>query len=423
MRITELALLICLTTACTIGFTPESTDSPATLGDSTDTIDERPEVVDADGDGYEAGADDCDDIDPTVNVGEAERCDDGIDDDCDGAIDEGCEEASGPVDADGDGYTDMLDCDDGDATVNPGALEICGDRVDNNCDGDLDEEDEVACPADADGDGWEAEDDCDDVNDTVHPYATEQCNDLDDDCDGEIDEDAADADTWYLDADGDGYGDETSTLAACDTPALYVSASPEFDCDDLDASSSPTGTETCDEADNDCDGEVDGEVCIQTISVTYDAWTTAMYPTHSGGDCEYAANCTASFELSQRVSTAAITGEVIGEWLESVADYTAASLYYSEVLYEAPSGCTIVAVRDASGTELAAGDSDTVSVSYSDSDHSADYLYPGGFCAVMVAICDTDGDDACNNTSDDNALRSVEFEPVEIDLTGSRCVP
>ena len=29
------------------------------------------------------------------------------------------------------------------------------------------------------------------------------------------------------------------------------------DCDDLDASSYPGGTEVCDDADNDCDGEID----------------------------------------------------------------------------------------------------------------------------------------------------------------------
>ena len=42
------------------------------------------------------------------------------------------------VDGDGDGYTDCdLDCDDEDATTNPGAADIC-DGVDNNCDGVVD---------------------------------------------------------------------------------------------------------------------------------------------------------------------------------------------------------------------------------------------------------------------------------------------
>lgn len=46
-------------------------------------------------------------------------------------------------DADGDGYTDAscggTDCDDGDSSVNPGAIEVCGDSIDNNCDGTVDE--------------------------------------------------------------------------------------------------------------------------------------------------------------------------------------------------------------------------------------------------------------------------------------------
>ena len=50
-------------------------------------------------------------------------------------------------DADGDGYhtvvipgaTEGIDCDDGNASVNPGASEIHGDLIDNDCDGDIDE--------------------------------------------------------------------------------------------------------------------------------------------------------------------------------------------------------------------------------------------------------------------------------------------
>jgi len=41
-----------------------------------------------------------------------------------------------PVDGDGDGWTADEDCDDGDASINPGAKEVCGDAVDNDCDGD-----------------------------------------------------------------------------------------------------------------------------------------------------------------------------------------------------------------------------------------------------------------------------------------------
>ena len=62
--------------------------------------------------------------------------------------------------------------------------------------------------------------------------------------------------TWNLDADGDGFGG-TATLEACEAPAGYVDNSD--DCDDLDASAFPGGSEVCDGVDNDCDGSVDNE--------------------------------------------------------------------------------------------------------------------------------------------------------------------
>jgi hypothetical protein len=43
------------------------------------------------------------------------------------------------IDADGDGYEAIKDCDDTDAQINFGASEICGDSKDNNCDGVVDE--------------------------------------------------------------------------------------------------------------------------------------------------------------------------------------------------------------------------------------------------------------------------------------------
>lgn len=66
-----------------------------------------------------------------------------------------------PIDADGDGYTDDIDCDDRpdgadgisgtpDDGINiyPGAIEICGDGIDQDCDGS-----DLVCAADSDGDG------------------------------------------------------------------------------------------------------------------------------------------------------------------------------------------------------------------------------------------------------------------------------
>ena len=100
------------------------------------------------------------------------------------------------------------------------------------------------------------DEDCDDNDATVNLGEIEVCDDLDNDCDGEIDgEDAAGASTWYADTDGDGFGDEDSTLDACTAPSGYVSDS--TDCDDSTDDANPDEFELCDGIDNDCDGGTD----------------------------------------------------------------------------------------------------------------------------------------------------------------------
>jgi len=134
--------------------------------------------------------------------------------------------------------------------------EIPYDGQDQDCDG--------ADLTDVDGDGYHAVivggEDCDDQDPEVRPGVAEVCNGIDDDCDGIIDaqdEDVADASTWYADSDGDGYGDDASTMAACDQPSGYVADS--SDCDDADAQVNPAATEICNGADDDCDGLTDGQ--------------------------------------------------------------------------------------------------------------------------------------------------------------------
>ncbi|MBU0607830.1 MAG: putative metal-binding motif-containing protein, partial [Armatimonadetes bacterium] len=81
-----------------------------------DTGDDDTASVDADQDGFNEVVD-CDDTDPQTYPGAAELCD-GVDNDCDGAV-QGDE-----VDADGDTYLACADCDDGDALTFPGAAEL-----------------------------------------------------------------------------------------------------------------------------------------------------------------------------------------------------------------------------------------------------------------------------------------------------------
>ena len=277
--------------------------------DEDDAVDASTWYADSDGDGYgdpnetsmacsqpvgsTADASDCDDDDAAINPEASEQCD-GVDNDCDDEIDESDADDASTwyADADGDGFGDVdsttlacappsgytidsSDCDDGDAAINPVATELC-DGVDNDCDGDTDEadaDDASTWYADADGDrygdaatstvacdqpsGYLGDDsDCDDSDASVNPAASELCDGVDNDCDGDTDEaDAADASTWYADADGDSYGDAATSTAACDQPTGYLDDA--TDCDDGDASINPAASELCDGADNDCDGDTD----------------------------------------------------------------------------------------------------------------------------------------------------------------------
>ena len=262
MRFTLLAPSILLALAACVPTTPKSDD----VEDSaTDTLGAPAEDEDNDGFlSHLAGGSDCDDEDASVNPAAEEVCD-GVDNNCDGSIDDGLS-VSYWADGDGDGFgageplitceppgagwaTAEGDCDDADPTAFPGADVACED-ADKNCDG-------LADNIDGDTDGFAGCEECDDTQAGTFPGAVETCDDVDQDCDGQIDEDAADAAIWRQDDDGDGFGDASVTLAACDQPEGYVSD--DADCDDADATISPDGVEVCDGLDNDCDGEIDGE--------------------------------------------------------------------------------------------------------------------------------------------------------------------
>ncbi|NNV58045.1 S8 family serine peptidase, partial [Limnovirga soli] len=79
--------------------------------------------------------------------------------------------------------------------------------------------------------------DCNDLNASIQPGAPEVCDGIDNNCDGQVDEGFPDI-TYYRDADGDGYGNPlVTTTAKCATPAGYVTNS--TDCDDQNASVHP----------------------------------------------------------------------------------------------------------------------------------------------------------------------------------------
>jgi len=173
---------------------------------------------------------------------------------------------SGLTDNDGDGSFPPFDCDDNDASVFPGAQEVC-DGLDNDCDGTVDEL-TFTYYTDADGDGYGVSGtgvqgdcdqppntatqsgDCDDANGTVYPGALELCDGLDNDCNGEVDDNAGEL--YFTDADGDGYGLPTSAVYSCApiSGAVLVGG----DCDDTDAAINPGAADPCDALDQDCSG-------------------------------------------------------------------------------------------------------------------------------------------------------------------------
>ena len=95
--------------------------------------------------------------------------------------------------------------------------------------------------------------DCDDDDASIHPDATETCNEIDDDCDGQVDEGVQT--TYYRDADEDGFGTADDTIQACEPPTGYITDN--TDCDDDDDTVHPGANEINDNIDNNCDGEID----------------------------------------------------------------------------------------------------------------------------------------------------------------------
>ncbi len=245
-------------------------------------------------------------------ISEGDDVCDGIDNDCDGVVDE-----DGATlfyrDEDGDGFgassvsvlsceeslpgyvTDFTDCSDVDGTIYPEAPEFCDGR-DHDCDGEVYEdgsEDIEPWYSDEDGDGYgsirhiveacvgpegysASSADCDDDDPYISPRAVEICDDedVDEDCDGlvdEFDDWAAGGDPYYIDRDGDRYGD-AATLPEwlCERPDDYVVNND--DCDDFEASISPSGIESCNTLDDDCDAIVDEDVCpLESVPVPDDS--------------------------------------------------------------------------------------------------------------------------------------------------------
>jgi hypothetical protein len=106
--------------------------------------------------------------------------------------------------------------------------------------------------------------DCNDRDADIHLGAKERHDGEDNNCNGRTDEGYVEI-PFFLDSDGDGFGDADFITMSKTRPAQH--AVNNLDCNDLSADDYPGATEQLDNRDNDCDGETDegGEIYYRDV--------------------------------------------------------------------------------------------------------------------------------------------------------------
>jgi large repetitive protein len=406
------------------------------------------DFCDDDGDGHDSaslcGGDDCDDTDASVNPDEAESCD-GVDNDCNGLVDDGLATSTYYADVDGDTYGDATDsevdcaaptgyvaddtdCDDTDSAINTDATEDC-DSVDNNCDGTIDEGCGSSTFCDSDADGYDSASlcggtDCDDSDAAINKAATEICDDIDNDCDGLVDDGLPTA-TYYADVDGDTYGDATDSEVDCAMPTGYVAD--DTDCDDTDIAVNTAATEACDSIDNNCDGTID-EGCGSATFCDADADGFDSASLCGGTDCD-------DSDSAVNPSVVESCDDVDNDCNGLVDDGLPTSTYYADVDGDTYGDVTDSEVDCAMPSGYVADDTDcddtdiainTAATEACDGiDNNCDGTIDEG-CGTTT-FCDSDGDgydsaSLCGGTDCDDADSAVNPGAVEsCDLADNDC--
>ena len=378
--------------------------------------------------GYIEDGTDCDDSDASTYPGATEVVADGVDNNCDGY--EKCKE-----DRDQDGYAEYrgevtssdldctdpgegdssmprTDCDDGDASINPGATDHPADGIDQDCDG------QELCYEDLDGDGFGTDagttlssadldcedsgesgtdDDCDDSDASIHPDATEGIADgVDQDCDG--------IEFCYTDADGDGHSALLeSSDDDCDDAGESYTASGSLDCDDSDASVYPGAAETVgDGIDQDCD---DADACY--VDLDGDGYGDGLVDSNS-------AACSGSGEALVDGDCDDADASVNPGATEAAADGVDQDCDGFELCYLDSDGDGYAAGDTVADSDLACGSAGSATVADQDCDDSDPAVNPAAAEIAGDGVDqDCDGTEDCYDDADGDGVAGSTLIQVE----------
>ncbi|MFA9219732.1 MAG: MopE-related protein [Sediminibacterium sp.] len=207
-------------------------------------------------------------------------------------------------DADGDGFGDLNfpgafcaqppsfvtnsnDCNDSNFSVNENASELCN-NIDDDCDNLVDEGFNLSnyfIDLDSDGFGNANSNiiacfqpigyvsnatDCNDDDFIINTNAPEICNDLDENCNGLVDDGLVFI-NYYVDFDSDGFGSSNTMQNTCYQPAGFVANA--LDCNDASFCVNAAAIEICNGLDDDCNGVADNGIVFATFYADVDGDT------------------------------------------------------------------------------------------------------------------------------------------------------
>ncbi|MBK8683055.1 MAG: putative metal-binding motif-containing protein [Bacteroidetes bacterium] len=167
--------------------------------------------------------------------------------------------------------------------------------------------------------------DCNDADNTIYPTAIDLCNGIDDNCNGIIDEDAIFI-AYYIDADGDGFGNPETEELFCSFPFGYVTDN--TDCDDTNENIYPGATEILNGIDDNCDGVIDEGLSVSTLAQN----AIKLFPNPANTEI----HIEHSLHIISIITRNNLGEEVAIEFINDVADISAIppGVYFSEIRAE-----------------------------------------------------------------------------------------